>query len=160
MRRLPLLLVVYLGAVAGAEPPSYHGVVRLPYGLAGEGKSLAKGRYLAEVECKAGVCVLRFLEGKEAKLTLRGEPGGAAAHLGIPVMGAQFLRSSDDPVAPGQDRQFSKTGAAQYEEETREWKGVLRLYEAETGGKAWFLFQERGKGGEWKTVQFGVEMRK
>jgi hypothetical protein len=159
--RLPMLILAGVACLMAQEQASYRGIVRIPYDVAADDqKTLSKGRYIAEIECKAEHCTLRFLHEKELKLDVRSEPVSGPANAGVPVMGAQFLRSSMDPLAPGQDRQFSKTGASQYEEETRDWKGVLRLYESESNEDAWFLFQERAGGGAWKTVRFRVKLKK
>ena len=74
------------------------------------------------------------------------------------MVSAHFLRSSEDPLPSGQERQFSKTGAAQYEEEKRDWKGVMRVYKSAEGRDAWFVFQERKDGGSWITVDFKISV--
>jgi hypothetical protein len=138
---------------APAKPPEYRGPIDLQVAIAG----LEKGRYEMEVSRVSGDYVLTFSQGDQKKLTLTGHlqrPEDETPKDRVPVMGAHFLRSSDDPLPTGQERQFSQTGAAQYEEEKREWKAVMRIYKSAQGGNAWFLFQERGKNGTWTSVSF------
>jgi hypothetical protein len=150
MHFLVALLALLL---APAKPPVYRGPIDLQVAIAG----LEKGRYEMEVSRATGDYVLTFSQGDQKKLTLTGHiqrPEDETPKDRIPVMGAHFLRSSDDPLPTGQERQFSQTGAAQYEEEKREWKAVMRIYKSVQGGNAWFLFQERTKNGAWTSVSF------
>ena len=138
---------------APAKPPVYRGPIDLQVSIAG----LEKGRYEMEVSRGTGDYVLTFSQGDQKKLTLMGQVQGPEDETlkdRVPVMGAHFLRSSDDPLPTGQERQFSQTGAAQYEEEKRDWKAVMRIYKPAQGGTPWLVFQERGKKGAWTTVLF------
>jgi hypothetical protein len=148
------LLVAFLALLqAPAKPPVYRGPIDLQVPIGG----LEKGRYEMEVSRATGDYVLTFSQGDQKKLTLKGHiqrPEDETPKDRVAVMGAHFLRSSEDPLPTGQERQFSQTGAAQYEEEKREWKAVMRIYKSALGGNAWFVFQERGKGGAWTTVLF------
>ena len=148
------LLVALLAFMqVSAKPPVYRGPIDLQVAIG----SLEKGRYEMEVSRATGDYVLTFLQGDQKKLTLTGRvqrPEDETPKDRVPVMGAHFLRSSEDPLPTGQERQFSQTGAAQYEEEKREWKAVMRIYKSAQGSKAWFVFQERGKAGAWTTVLF------
>jgi hypothetical protein len=148
------LLVALLALMqASPKPPVYRGPIDVQLAIG----SLEKGRYEMEVSRAAGDYVLTFLQGDQKKLTLTGRvqrPEDETPTDRVPMMGAHFLRSSEDPLRTGQERQFSQTGAAQYEEEKREWKAVIRIYKSAQGGKAWFVFQERGKSGAWTTVLF------
>jgi hypothetical protein len=118
--------------------PIYSGVVRL------EGSTY-------RVEVQAGV--LRIFEGDQKRLEVRGQPPHALEGF-VPLAGAQFLRSSEDPLPTAQERQFSKTGAPQYAEEKRDWKGILRLYRKPGSKDVWMVFSERGNAGEWQITWF------
>ena len=148
------LFVVFLALMqVSAKPPVYRGSIDLQVAIAG----LEKGRYEMDVSRATGDYMLTFWQGDQKKLTLTGHvqrPEDETPKDRVPVMGAHFLRSSEDPLPTGQERQFSQTGAAQYEEEKREWKAVMRIYKSAQGSHAWFVFQERGKGGAWTTVSF------
>ncbi|MBM3774608.1 MAG: hypothetical protein FJW37_05530 [Acidobacteria bacterium] len=92
-------------------------------------------------------------EGRRLVFTREGKPVATVkgtVHQGdafdlpatIPLVGTHFLRSSADPLATGQERQFSKTGLPQYMEETRQWRASLRVYRSADSREAWFLFYE------------------
>jgi hypothetical protein len=148
------LLVALLALMqVSAKPPVYRGPIDLQVAIG----NLEKGRYEMEVSRAAGDYVLTFSQGDQKELTLIGRvqrPEDETPKDRVPVTGAHFLRSSEDPLPTGQERQFSQTGAAQYEEEKREWKAVIRIYKSAQAGSAWFVFQERGKNGAWTTVLF------
>ena len=148
-----LVALLALLQAPAAKPPVYRGPIDLQAAIGG----LEKGRYEMEVSRATGDYVLTLSQGDQKKLTLTGHiqrPEEEPPKDRVPVMGAHFLRSSEDPLPTGQERQFSQTGAAQYEEEKRDWKAVIRIYKSAQGGNAWFVFQERGKAGAWTTVLF------
>jgi len=105
--------------------------------------------------------VLSFsLDGKikaNLKSSSDAESGLSSAH--IPLAGTHYLRSSSEPVLTGEERRFSKTGAAQYEEEKRDWKASLRAYKSSAEGKVYFLFQVRGEQGHWNRRVFRVSLK-
>jgi hypothetical protein len=146
-------------AFAFAQAPlSYKASITLPADLyTPDGVRLEKGRYETEVKLQTAGGSLTFLADHKEKAVVNGQtPRGDPAVLPatIPLMGALYLRSSADPVATAQERQFSKTGHAQYEEETRDWKAVLRSYVAADGPDVYFIFQLREARGQWKRVDF------
>jgi hypothetical protein len=148
-----LFLVLAAFLPAAEKPQVYRGPIVLQSPL----PALEKGRYVMEVTRPGADYVLTFLQGDQKRLSVTGRvrgPEDEAPKARIPVIGAHFLRSSEDPLPTGQERQFSKTGAAQYEEEKRDWKAVMRVYKSAAGGDAWFVFQERKEGGSWLTVDF------
>jgi hypothetical protein len=152
---IPLLMLLAPSPVEQA--PVYRGSIRLPTAFVMPDGRLEASRYLMEVSRTGGVYLLTFMQDGEKKLSLTGHVRGAREEpppARIPIIGAQFLRSSLDPLPTGQERQFSKTGAAQYEEEERDWKGVIRVYKSAQGSDAWFVFQERTDKGTWNTVDF------
>ena len=162
---MTLFLLLLLPALAQqtsvAKPPVFRGPIRLPSSFETPAGRLEKGAYVMEVSRANGSYVLTFLQGDSRKLALTGRvrgPRDPSPNARIPIVGAHFLRSSEDPLPTGQERQFSKTGAAQYEEEKRDWKGVMRVYRSPGGRDAWFVFQERGQRGSWTTVDFQVAL--
>jgi hypothetical protein len=139
-------------------PVSYQASITLPTDLfTPDGVRLEKGRYQIEVKLQTISGSLTFLADHRKKAVVNGQaPPGDPGVLPatIPLMGALYLRSSADPVATAQERQFSKTGRAQYEEETRDWKAVLRSYVTADGPDVYFIFQLREARGQWKRVDF------
>jgi hypothetical protein len=69
------------------------------------------------------------------------------------VVGTHYLRPSTDPIPTGEERRFSKTGKAQYEEETRDWKATLRVYK-NAANAIFFVFQRRESSHHWSHVVF------
>jgi hypothetical protein len=156
-----MLLPALAQQTSVAKPPVFRGPIRLPSSFETPAGRLEKGAYVMEVTRANGSYVLSFFQGDSKKLALIGHvrgPQDAAPNARIPIVGAHFLRFSEDPLPTGQERQFSKTGAAQYEEEKRDWKGVMRLYRSPEGRDAWFVFQERGQRSSWTTVDFKVAL--
>ena len=144
--------------VCAQAPISYKGPITLPFDLyAPGGTRLEKGEYQIEVKLGKEGGSLTFLADHKARTVVNGQtPRGDPAVMPAtnPVMGALYLRSSADPVLTGQERQFSKTGRAQYEEETRDWKAVMRSYRGTDGPDVYFIFQVRQARGQWKRVDF------
>jgi hypothetical protein len=155
------LAPVFALLLAAATPPVYRGEILLPSDFTASGGKLEKGRYTMEVSHPGSDYVLTFLQGDQKKSSVTGHLRASekdAPKVHLPLLGTHFLRSSEDPLPTGQERQFSKTGAAQYEEEKRDWKAVVRVYKAAEGNDAWFIFQERRQGGAWNTVDFQLSM--
>ena len=81
------------------------------------------------VQQENGQYSLRFLQDGQTRCAVKGitlKDDGADLPASVPLIGTQFLRSSDDPVGTEAERHFSKSGLAQYEEERRDWKATLR----------------------------------
>jgi hypothetical protein len=155
------LMLGLLMVAGGAEKPmpSFTGDIRLPLDLyTAEGAHLEKGRYTVEVKTENGQYRLVFLQDDQARATVKGEdlPADDGAESGFPLIGAQYLRSSDDPVGTEAERHFSKTGLPQYEEENRDWKATLRAYTAGDQEQTLWLFEEREPGRKWLHVHFTV----
>jgi hypothetical protein len=149
------LLVVASLQLWAADVPVFRGPIVLPIELSTAEGALPKGRYTLEVTHRDRY-VLTFFRDGQKPLSVTGRLRATEDPLPdgvIPLMGAQFLRSSEDPLPTGQERQFSKTGAAQYEEEKRDWKGVVRVYKTSAGGVL-FVFQQRREAGNWTIVDF------
>ena len=152
MRRvLGLSLCVFVGVALAAQTAQYYtGLMRLPLDLyTADGVRIEKGEHRLEIKPEAGGYVLLFPEA-EARVAQLSEP---VSNGTVPLVGAHYLRSSLEPVLTAEERHFSKTGRPQYEEEERDWKLVLRVYQAPDADVI-FLFQERGKDRRWSRVNF------
>ena len=150
-----LLLFCSLKMTA-AEAPSYRGLMRIPIDLVtSDGTRLEKAQYQIEVKLEAGGYVLAFSSEGHVKAIVKSVPDSdlALASASVPVVGTHYLRPSTDPIPAGEERRFSKTGKAQYEEETRDWKATLRVYKAPPDA-VFFIFQTRGARRQWDHVSF------
>ena len=139
---------------------SYRGLIRIPVDLhTGEGTRLEKGQYEMEIKLLEDHSTLSFrLNGLE-KANVEGklrERDSDAMSAAVPLVGTNYMRSLADPVGTAQERQFSKTGRAQYEEEPRDWKAAMRVYKSRDGQHVYFVFQERRGKGEWQTIEFSL----
>src|SRR5262245_34888145 len=126
-RRLVLYLLLF-GVTAKAGDPTYKGLAKIPTDLATpEGTVLEKGQYELEIKPDGQGAALQFSLHGHLKVTVKAiqVDGAALASARIPFIGTHFLTSSADPVLTGQERQRSQTGAAQYQEEKRDWKATL-----------------------------------
>jgi hypothetical protein len=163
MSKQSLFCAAIATAIAFAQAPiSYQASITLPTDLyTRDGIRLEKGRYQIEVKLRAVGGSLTFLSDHKERAVVNGQtPRGDLAVMPatIPWTGALYLRSSADPVATAQERQFSKTGRAQYEEETRDWNAVLRSYVAADGPDVYFIFQLREVRGQWKRIDFKLSL--
>jgi len=151
-----LLLIPSLHLKASDEP-SYKGLMRIPIDLmTPDGIRLEKGQYELEVKPEAGGHVLSFSLGGHVKAIVK--PAAdldptISSSASIPVVGTHYLRSSTEPLASGEERRFSKTGRAQYEEETRQWKATLRVYKG-ADNSVFFLFQSKKPCWRWTHLSF------
>jgi hypothetical protein len=131
IRRL-LLLVTCVGYLYGTEPDSFKAPVRLPLAfITPEGVRIGPGRSDVEVRFEQGRWWLRFAESGQLRCSVAALPAGAGAAEAkavVPLIGTQYLRPSDEPVGTDEERHFSQTGKAQYEEERRAWRATLRIY--------------------------------
>ena len=144
-----------------AEAPSYKGVMRIPIDLiTTDGIPLEKGQYELEVKFETAGYVLSFSSGSHVKALVRPVPGSDAVLTSalIPIVGTHYLRPSTEPLLTGEERRFSKTGRAQYEEETRPWKAALRVYKT-SGDAVFFVFQSRGPGRQWNRLCFKLSQQ-
>jgi hypothetical protein len=117
---------------------------------------LPKGVYELEVIPQGQSSRLRFsLQGqtKAAVVSLPANDSDAASAR-LPLVGAHYLRSTAKHLETAQERQHSKTGRAQYEEEDRDWDAVLRVYKSSDNRRIYFVFQSRGKSRKWSRSTF------
>ena len=159
-----LFIVCLASALVSAQPSiSYKASITLPVDLyTADGIKIEKGEYQVRVELPNEGGSLAFLADDKVKAQVKGQaPQGDLAVMPapIPLMGALYLRSSVDPMPTAQERQFSKTGRTQYEEETRDWKAVLRSYRTRDVTDVYFVFQVREAQGKWKRVDFRLSSK-
>jgi hypothetical protein len=163
MSSICLIFALLMPSAAGQKPaPTYNGDIRLPVDLySSDGTHLEKGEYAVQVNQQNGQYRLIFLQDEQPKGTLKGdvlENGVDNDKLAMPLIGTQFLRSSDDPVGSEAERHFSKTGLAQYEEEKRDWKATLRAYIARNQKQTLWFFEQRQPAGKWAHVEFKLNL--
>lgn len=160
MSRPFLLLLGVLCAIPvwAQDSRTYRGLMRIPVELhTAAGARLEKGQYATEVNLSGNRFTLVFLQAGVEKAHVKGklrEGDSSAASASIPLAGTSYMRSTADPIATAQERQYSKTGRAQYEEEVRDWKAMMRVYKSRDGQAAHFEFQEKRGKGAWQTVEF------
>lgn len=140
--------------------PSFSGPIRLPVDLyTAGGTHLEKGVYDVEVKVENGQYSLIFRQDDKTQGTIQGEilkDDASDDQLTMPLIGTQFLRSSDDPVGSEAQRHFSKSGLPQYQEESRDWKAALRAYNTQDQKDVRWLFEARQPAGKWLHVQFDL----
>jgi len=155
-----LLLIPSLSAKA-AEPLSYKCLMRIPIDLVtAEGVRLEKGKYELEIKPEAaGNYVLSFSSDGHIKAVVKSvqQSDEALSSAVIPMTGTHYLHTSDELLLTGEERRFSKTGRAQYEEENRDWKATLRVYKARPD-TAFFIVQVRGTHRQWSHVSFRLSI--
>ena len=154
-----LLLPLALSGPSGAQaPPGYLGLMKLPLELyAPDGTRLAPGEYEVEVKPAKARFELIFSQEEQIKATIQDEllkDDASPPPVRTPLLGTQYLRPSDEPIGTDAERQLSKTGLAQYEEESRNWKAALRVYRSEDERQAVFFFDEKKPHGQWNMVIF------
>ncbi|MFN8006377.1 MAG: hypothetical protein U0V70_22215 [Terriglobia bacterium] len=166
IRYAVLVSVFFLLCVSptrSSDLPSYSGKLFLPVSLfTAQGTKLEAGPYDLELKPKDDHYVLVFSSGGQAKATL--DPwSGTGLDLSTthsPLVGVHYLRSSEEPNLTGEERRVSKTGAAQYEEENRDWKATLRTYKSSATGEVYFLFQVRKAQGRWSRTIYQLTLEK
>jgi hypothetical protein len=162
MTALSLTLgILLLAGGAQKPPPSFRGDVRLPVDLyTPDGARLERGPYIMEVKIENERYNLVFLQDDQPKATIKGDvlPEDGSYPSGFPLIGAQYLRSSDDPVGTEAERHFSKTGLPHYQEESRDWKATMRVYTTDDPKQAIWLFEQREPGRKWSHVLFKLNL--
>jgi len=156
------LCLLLFGVTARAGDPTYKGLAKIPTDLATlEGILLEKGQYELQIKPDGQGATLQFSLQGHTKATVKAMlvEEASLASARIPFIGTHFLTSSADPVLTGQERQRSQTGAAQYEEEKRDWKATLRAYQSPEEGVVYFLVQLRGAGMRWNRTVFKLALR-
>ena len=121
-----------------------------------QGIRLETGRYELEVQQQESGYALVFTTAGRISAVVKEvkEKDSAVAAAEIPLVGTHYMRSSKEPVLSAFERRMSKTGKPRYQEEARDWKAALRVYQSKTDNAVFFLFQERRPGGEWIRAHF------
>lgn len=155
-------ILLFLGLLSVAGSPqkpalTFTGYIRLPVDLySADGARLEKGPYVVQVQVANGGYSLVFLQDDQTRGTVKGKPvpPGGSDDAGYPLIGTQYLRSSEDPVGSEAERHFSKTGLPRYEEENRDWKAALRVYTSNDQKETLWLLEQRQPGDKWSHVEF------
>ena len=162
------MAAVWMAGLSGglwAEDNSkiYAGKMHIPLDLhTPDGVLLEKGIFQVEVRIEKEHHLLVFLRDGQMVAAVNGRSRPGPLEATIPILGTTFLHDTAIPIGTEAERHFSKTGRAQYEEETRDWKAHLRTYRSlEAGGKEIELvFQERQSSyEEWSRVVFSLVLK-
>ncbi len=143
--------------------PSYQGKIYLPVNLwTVKGTLLEKGSYLVKIKKhESGNHVLVFFSGGQSRAQVVESAGENLdfESAEIPLVGTHYLVSTAEPIAPAEERRRSKTGMPRYQEESRDWKAALRVYQAQLEGDVFFIYFERQEHGKWKKTYFRLLSR-
>ena len=155
--RALLTLILALGPVqAMATAEVYVTEIRLDRNLyTNDGRRLDRGGFDLEVRCQQDSCSLVFLKGETVVATVAGEEGAETeADRVIPIVGTLYLRSTAVPIGTAEERQLSKTGRPQYQDQVQNWENTLRAFRGPEDAEVHFLFQRRRNWGDWEQVRF------
>lgn len=120
-----------------------------------DGKQLDRGGFDLEVRREENVFSLVFLKGEEVVATVAGQEGAESeTDRVIPLVGTLYLRSTAIPLGTAEERQLSKTGRPQYQDQEQNWENTLRAYRGSEDAEVQFLFQRRKDWGDWEQVRF------
>ena len=150
----PILILGFGVATAVAEV--YVTEIRLDRNLYTEdGRRLDRGGFDLEVRREEEGCSLVFLRGEEVVATVAGQEGAKTeTDRVIPLVGTLYLRSTAVPLGTAEERQLSKTGRPQYQDQEQNWENTLRAYRGTEDSEVYFLFQRRENWGDWEQVRF------
>lgn len=149
------ILMLGLG-VATAAAEVYVSEIRLDRNLYTlDGKRLGRGGFDLEVRREEEGCSLVFLRGEEVVATVAGQEGAETeTDRVIPLVGTLHLRSTAVPMGTAEERQLSKTGRPQYQDQEQNWENTLRAFRGTEDSEVYFLFQRRKNWGDWEQVRF------
>ena len=150
----PILILGFGVATAVAEV--YVTEIRLDRNLYTEnGQRLDRGGFDLEVRREEEGCSLVFLRGEEVVATVAGQEGAETeTDRVLPLVGTLYLRSTAIPMRTAEERQLSKTGRPQYQDQEQNWENTLRAYRGSEDAEVQFLFQRRKDWGDWEQVRF------
>ena len=151
---LPILMLGLAQLRAAAEV--WVTEIRLPLDLyTGDGILLRKGGFDLEVRREKEHYSLVFLRDEEIVAVVNGqETAKEPARSVIPVVGTHYLRSTAIPLGTAEERQLSKTGRPQYQDEDRKWETSLRVYRGSDHDEVHFFFQRKKDWGHWERTDF------
>ena len=149
------ILAVGVGQVRAAVEV-YVTEIRLDRDLYTEdGKRLDPGDFDLEVRREEEGCSLVFLKGEDVVATVPGEARTETeTDRVIPIVGTLYLRSTAVPMGTAEERQLSKTGRPQYQDQAQNWENTLRAFRGSEDSEVHFLFQRRRSWGDWEQVRF------
>ena len=149
------ILALGLG-VATATAEVYVTEIRLDRNLYTEdGQRLDQGGFDLEVRREEEGCSLVFLKGEEVVAAVAGqEAAESETDRVIPLVGTLYLRSTAVPLGTAEERQLSKTGRPQYQDQEQNWENTLRAFRGSEDAEVHFLFQRRRNWGDWEQVRF------
>ena len=150
---LPILLLSLVELRAEAE--TYVTEMRLPQDLyTGDGIRLGKGAFDLEVRRENEHYSLVFLKDQEIVAIVNGrETAAGPTERVIPVVGTHYLRSTAIPLGTAEERQLSKTGRPQYQDDDREWDTSLRVFRG-SDDEVHFVFQRKKDWDHWEGTVF------
>jgi hypothetical protein len=120
-----------------------------------DGRRLDRGGFDLEVRREEEGCSLVFLKGEDVVATVPGEARTETeTDRIIPIVGTLYLRSTAVPMGTAEERQLSKTGRPQYQDQVQNWENTLRAFRGTEDAEIHFLFQRRKNWGEWEQVCF------
>lgn len=151
---MPILTLVLGVGTAVAEV--YVTEIRMDRELYTEdGKRLDRGGFDLEVRREEEGCSLVFLKGEEVVAAVAGQKGAEMeTDRVIPLVGTLYLRSTAVPLGTAEERQLSKTGRPQYQDQEQNWENTLRAYRGSEDSEVHFLFQRRRNWGDWEQIRF------
>lgn len=151
---VPILALGFGAATATAEV--YVTEIRLERDLYTEdGRRLDQGAFDLEVRREEEGCSLVFLEDEEVIATVPGEEHTEPeTDRVIPIVGTLYLRSTAIPMGTAAERQLSKTGRPQYQDQVQNWENTLRAFRGSEDSEVHFFFQRRKNWGDWEQVRF------
>ena len=120
-----------------------------------DGRRLDRGGFDLEIRREEEGCSLVFLKGEEVVATVAGEERTETeTDRIIPIVGTLYLRSTAVPMGTAEERQLSKTGRPQYQDQVQNWENTLRAFRGSEDAEVHFLFQRRRNWGDWEQIRF------
>ena len=149
------ILAVGVGQVRAAAEV-YLTEIRLDRDLYTEdGRRLDRGGFDLEVRREEEGCSLVFLKGETVVAIVAGEARTETeTDRIIPIVGTLYLRSTAVPMGTAEERQQSKTGRPQYQDQVQNWENTLRAFRGTEDAEVHFLFQRRRNWGDWEQIRF------
>jgi hypothetical protein len=138
-----------------AEAAVWETEIRLPLDLyTGDGLLLRKGGFDLEVRWEKEHYSLVFMKDQKVVAIVNGqETATGPTETVIPVVGTHYLRSTAIPLGTAEERQLSKTGRPQYQDDDREWDISLRVFSG-SDDEVHFVFQRKKDWDHWEGTVF------
>ena len=138
-----------------AEAAVWETEIRLPLDLyTGDGLLLRNGGFDLEVRWEKEHYSLVFMKDQKVVAVVNGqETATEPTETVIPVVGTHYLRSTAIPLGTAEERQLSKTGRPQYQDDDRNWETSLRVFRG-SDDEVHFVFQRKKDWGHWEGTVF------